>query len=361
MEPSNNSVPTGAVPLEKPKLLDQVRNRCRLKHMALSTEKQYVNWIRRYILFHHKRHPLEMGKEEVGAFLTHLAVEGHVAASTQNQALAALLFLYREVLERDFGWLDGVVRAKKPKRLPVAFTVDEARRVIEQLKGIRWLMGMLLYGGGLRLKECLRLRTKDLDFDRLQIIVRDGKGEKDRVTLLPETLVEPLRGHLEQVRVQHERAQRDGYGGVELPYALARKYPRAEREWIWQFVFPAPKPSIDPRSGARRRHHFHPSYMQDVVGSIVRELQIEKLAGCHTFRHSFATHLLADGVDIRTVEELMGHKDVRTTQIYTHVLKLNGYAVKSPADKMWSSSLERRQLKSQMRMGASDVEPLTRA
>jgi len=327
----------------KPKLLDQVRQRCRVRHLALSTEHAYVNWIRRFVLFHHVRHPLEMGAKEVGDFLTHLAVDGHVAASTQNQALSALLFLYREVLERDFGWLDDVVRAKKPKRLPVVFTPEEAMAVVEELQGIRWLMGMLLYGGGLRLMECFRLRVKDLDFDRLQVIVREGKGDKDRVTLLPEAAVEPLKRHLVQVGEAHERAVREGFAGVELPYALARKYPNLDRELGWQYVFPAAGPSKDPRSGAWRRHHLDPSCLQKAVGGAVRKLGIQKHAGCHTFRHSFATHLLADGVDIRTVQELLGHEDVRTTQIYTHVLRLNAFAVKSPVDRFWASALKRRQ------------------
>lgn len=317
----------------KPKLLDQVRHRCRLRHLALSTEHSYVGWIRRFILFHHKRHPLEMGAKEVSRFLTELAVAGHVAASTQNQALSALLFLYREVLEKDFGWLENVVRANKPKRLPTVFTPEEALAILGELTGVRWLMGIQLYGGGLRLMECLRLRVKDLDFERLQVVVRDGKGEKDRVTLLPKTLAEPLKRHLTRVRDSQERALREGYGGVELPYALARKYPHADREWGWQYVYPADRPSIDPRSGAWRRHHLDPSYLQKAVHTAIRKLGIKKHAGCHTFRHSFATHLLADGVDIRTVQELLGHKDLRTTQIYTHVLKLNGFAVKSPADR----------------------------
>ncbi len=328
---------------QKPKLLDQVRYRCRVRHLARSTEDAYVGWIRRYILFHDKRHPLEMGKEEVEAFLTHLAVDGHVAASTQNQALSSLLLLYREVLQKEFGWLDDVVRAKKPKRLPIVFTPEEAMAIIDELQGVRWLMGMLLYGGGLRLMECLRLRVKELDFERLQVTVREGKGDKDRTTLLAEAVVEPLKRHLAQVRREHEQALREGYAGVELPYGLARKYPNAGKSWAWQYVFPAARPSVDPRSGARRRHHFDPSYLQKAVRAAIRKCGIQKHAGCHTFRHSFATHLLADHTDIRTVQELLGHKDVRTTQIYTHVLRSNGFAVKSPVDRFWGAALRCRE------------------
>ena len=337
--------PTAGVPLwqpGQPKLLDRVRDRCRVRHLSLNTQHSYEAWIRRYILFHDKRHPLQMGAPEVAAFLTHLAVDRHVAASTQNQALSALLFLYREVLQQDFGWLNDVVRAKKPKRLPVVFTPEEAMAIIEQLQGVRWLMALQLYGGGLRLMECLRLRVKDLDFERLQVTVREGKGDKDRITLLPEAIVAPLQQHLVYVKTEHECALQEGYGGVELPYALARKYPHADREWGWQYVYPAARPSIDPRSGARRRHHLDPSYLQKAVGAAIRRLGIHKHAGCHTFRHSFATHLLAEGTDIRTVQELLGHEDVRTTQIYTHVLRQNGFAVKSPVDRYWSSALRRR-------------------
>ena len=281
----------------------------------------------------------------MSAFLTHLAVEGHVAASTQNQALSSLLLLYREVLECEFGWLEDVVRAKKPKRLPVVYTPEEAMGIIEELEGLRWLMGIVLYGGGLRLMECLRLRVKDLDFEGLQVTVREGKGDKDRTTLLAEVAVAPLKRHLVQVREEHERAIREGYAGVEMPYAFARKYPHAERELAWQYVFPAAQPSRDPRSGAWRRHHFDPSYLQKAVHAAIRKLGIQKHAGCHTFRHSFATHLLANHTDIRTVQELLGHEDVRTTQIYTHVLKLNGFAVQSPVDRFWDSALRRRSRK----------------
>jgi integron integrase len=270
-------------------------------------------------------------------------VDGQVAASTQNQALSALLFLYREVLEQDFGWLKDVVRAKKPKRLPVAFTPEEAIAIIEQLQGVRRLMGLQLYGGGLRLMECLRLRVKDLDFERLQVTVREGKGKKDRVTLLPEAIIEPLQQHLIRVRQDHERALQRGFGGVELPHALGHKYPHAHRQWGWQYVYPAAQPSIDPRSGARRRHHLDPSYLQKAVAAAIRKLGIQKHAGCHTFRHSFATHLLAEGTDIRTVQELLGHEDVRTTQIYTHVLRQNGFAVRSPVDRYGTTRRQRGQ------------------
>jgi integron integrase len=323
----------------KPKLLDQVRQRCRVRHLAYKTEQAYVGWIRRYILFHHKQHPLEMGGPQVSAFLTHLAVQGHVAASTQNQALSALLFLYREVLEKEFGWLDDLVWANKPKRLPVVFTPDEAMGIIGDLRGIRWLMGMQIYGGGLRLNECLHQRVKDLDFEQLQVVVRDGKGEKDRVTLLPQAVVEAMKQHLERVRAAHEYALQEGYAGVQLPYALAEKYPNAQYEWGWQYVYPAERPSRDPRSGAWRRHHLDESYLQKAVQAAIKKLGITKHAGCHTFRHSFATHLLAAGTDIRTVQALLGHKDVSTTQIYTHVLKLNGFAVKSPVDKFLGTQM----------------------
>ncbi len=319
---------------QKPKLLDQVRQLCRLEHKARSTERAYVNWIRRFILFHRKRHPLDMGADEVTEFLTYLAVEGHVAASTQNQALAALLFLYQKVLKNDFGWLNGVVRASKPKRLPVVFSREETAALLREFRGLRWMMACMLYGGGLRLNECLGSRVKDLDFERLQVTLRDAKGEKDRVTLLPQSVVKPLTEHLTIVRAAHERAIQDGYGGVSLPYALERKYPNASLDWGWQYVFPAAKPSIDPRSGSYRRHHLGESYMQKAMKKALERCAIQKPAGCHTFRHSFATHLLADGVDIRTVQQLLGHKDIRTTQIYLHVLELDGYSIRSPVDKL---------------------------
>ena len=318
----------------KPKLLDQVRQAIRVRHLARSTEKSYVDWIRRFILFHNKRHPMEMGKTEITAFLTHLAVEAKVAASTQNQALAALLFLYRYVLEREFGWLDDVVRAKRDRRVPVVFTHDEARAVLNRLSGVYWLIGRLLYGSGMRAMECLRLRVKDVDFEKRQITLRDTKGNEDRFTVLPNSLVEPLRKHLLTVKQQHARAMENGDGGVELPTAIARKYPKATYEWGWQYVFPAANPSVDPRSGERRRHHLYPTSFGKALSRAVRKAGITKHAGAHTLRHSFATRLVEKGRDIRTVQELLGHKDVRTTQIYTHVLKKNGWAIDSPADEL---------------------------
>lgn len=318
----------------QPKLLDRVRHALRVRHLALGTEKAYVQWTRRFILYHNKRHPLDMGKQEVEAFLTHLAVDRHVSASTQNQAFSALLFLYREVLERDFGWLDDVVRAKRPKRIPAVFTHAESMAILERLCGVNWLVCTLLYGSGLRGIEALRLRVKDLDCDRLQITVRDAKGQKDRVTVLPRTIVAPLKKHLIMTLVLHEQAMRDGCGGVKMPDALATKYPSAPFEWSWQYVFPAAKPSIDPRSGARRRHHLDRSTVQRAFRNAMREAGINRHAGLHTFRHSFATRLLELGTDIRSVQELLGHSDVKTTQIYTHVLNQNAWAIRSPADDM---------------------------
>jgi len=325
---------SSVTPNDKPKLLDRVRREIRVRHLARSTEKLYVNWIRRFILFHGKRHPAEMGKAEVSAFLTHLAVDGNVSSSTQNQALSALLFLYREVLEEEFGWLDDVVRAKRQGHVPVVLTHAEAVAVLALLEGTSWLIGKILYGSGLRIMECLRLRVKDLDFARMQISVHDTKGKQDRFTMLPRSVITPLQEHLRGLRVAHEQAMREGYGGVELPFAIARKYPRATYEWGWQYVFPSSSPSIDPRSGVRRRHHIDPTGFGRAVKQAVRKAGISKRATAHTFRHSFATRLLERGRDIRTVQELLGHQDVRTTQIYTHVLQSNSWAIQSPADEM---------------------------
>ena len=316
----------------KPKLLDQVRQKIRLKHYSIRTEQAYVDWIRRYILYHQKRHPQDMGKPEVEQFLTHLAVERNVAASTQNQALSAILFLYKEVLEQDIGWLDGMERAKRPARLPVVLTATEVRTVLAHLEGRHRLMANLLYGSGLRLMECVRLRVKDLDFEYRQLTVRDGKGQNDRRTLLPESLIEPLKTHLTDVKIVHDQDLQQGFGDVYLPFALARKYPNAGREWGWQYVFPASRRSIDPRSGLERRHHLEEQTLQRAVKDAVRTAGIAKPASCHTLRHSFATHLLMAGYDIRTIQELLGHKDVSTTMIYTHVLNRGGRGVASPLD-----------------------------
>ncbi len=313
------------------KLLDQVRDVLRLKHYAIRTEDAYVDWIRRFILFHNKRHPAEMGAAEINAFLTHLAVKENVAASTQNQALAALLFLYREVLHQDLGPIEPV-HAQKPQHLPVVLTREEVRLILANMTGIHQLMAKLLYGTGMRLMECVRLRVKDIDFARREILIRDGKGEKDRVTMLPESLIAPLQEHLQQVKALHERDLAAGYGAVYMPYALERKYPNAAKEWGWQYVFPAANLSVDPRSGVTRRHHIDESGLQKAVRAAVQKTGIAKPASCHTFRHSFATHLLESGQDIRTVQELLGHKDVKTTMIYTHVLNRGPFGVRSPLD-----------------------------
>jgi integron integrase len=317
-----------------PRLLDQVREALRARHYSRKTEKAYVAWIRRFIFFHGKRHPRELGAAEVTRYLRSLATTGCVAASTQNQALSALLFLYREVLRVEMPWLDDVVRARRPTRLPVVLTRDEVRAIIRQLHGAPRLMAILLYGSGLRLLECARLRVKDLDFARRQITVRGGKGDKDRVTTLPTIVDVELRRHLEAAKRQHEADLRVGAGWVELPWALARKYPTAGREWPWQWVFPASRSYVDRETGQRRRHHLHESVLQRAVKEAVRLAGIPKRASCHTLRHSFATHLLEDDRDIRTVQELLGHRDVNTTMIYTHVLNRGPAGVRSPADRM---------------------------
>jgi len=316
----------------KPKLLDQVRDAIRLRHYSIRTEQAYTDWIRRFILFHGKRHPREMAEAEVTEFLTHLARAGNVAASTQNQALSALLFLYKEVLKQEIGWLEGVERAQRPARLPVVLTRDEVHKIFAHLHGTHRLMASLLYGSGLRLMECVRLRVKDVDFGYARITVRDGKGAKDRVTMLPVHLAKPLERHLRKVEVQHQEDVEAGYGCVYLPTALERKFPKAAREWIWHYVFPSSRLSIDPRSGEKRRHHVEESSLQLAMKNAVRASGVKKPATCHTLRHSFATHLLENGYDIRTVQELLGHNDVSTTMIYTHVLSKPGLGVKSPLD-----------------------------
>lgn len=303
-----------------PKLLDQVRSILRLKHYSIRTEQAYLHWIKRFILFHSKRHPSDMAEPEVTAFLSHLAVDKIVSSSTQTQALSAILFLYRDVLNYPLERLDHIHK-------------DEAQAVLAHLDGSLWLMANLLYGSGLRLMECLRLRVKDLDFHYNQIIVRDGKGSKDRVTVLPSSIKSPLQRHLTRVKALHATDLKEGFGRVYLPNALSRKYPQADREWCWQYIFPSAKRSVDPRTGVVRRHHVNEQSLQRAIGVAVRKADISKPASCHTFRHSFATHLLEDGYDLRTVQELLGHKDVRTTMIYTHVLNRGPRAVKSPLDK----------------------------
>lgn len=305
---------------QKPKLLDQVRYVIRAKHYSLRSEEAYTQWIRCFILFHNKRHPKDMGAEEVSQFLSDLAVTYHVAASTQNQALSAILFLYQEVLRQEIGWLHGVVRAKKPRKLPVVLTQDEVRAVLNSVSGTSWLM------------ECIRLRVKDVDFAYNRIVVRDGKGDKDRVTILPLNVKAQMQRHIQGVKKLHDQDLEAGFGRVYLPYALERKYPNATREWAWQYIFPAAKRSIDPRGGIARRHHVSKLVLQRGVKAAIRQAGIAKAASCHTFRHSFATHLLETGYDIRTVQELLGHRDVNTTMIYTHVLNRGGRGVRSPVD-----------------------------
>jgi integron integrase len=324
------AAPAGA----KPKLLDRLRAACRLRHYSLRTEEAYAAWVVRFIRFHRLRHPLEMGANEINAFLTHLAVEGHVSASTQNQAFSALLFLYQKVLEVDPGRIVGVVRAKRPLRLPVVLSRDEARRVLEQLEGTYRLIGLLLYGSGLRLIESLRLRVKDVDFPLNQLIVRHGKGGKDRRTVLPDAVKAPLADHLGRVRELHRRDLARGYGRVALPDAFERKAPAATTDWPWQYVFPSATISTDPRSGDRRRHHAHEGSVNRAIREAVRRAGLTKRATSHSFRHSFATHLLEDGHDIRTVQELLGHVDVSTTMIYTHVLNRGAQGVRSPLDRL---------------------------
>lgn len=319
---------------EGPRLLNQVRDKIRLKHYSIRTEQAYTDWTKRFILFHKKRHPSDMGAVEVEQFLTHLAVGGKVSSSTQNQAKSALLFLYREVLGIELPWLDDVVAAKGGKRLPVVLTVQETLRLLDRLEGTSGLIARLLYGSGMRVMEGVRLRVKDIDFERHELIVREGKGNKDRVTMLPQSLIEPLQHHLARVKDLHERDLAEGFGDVYMPFALARKYPAAGREWHWQYVFPAAKRSVDPRDGIERRHHVSDQAVQRAVRQAARDAGLNKPVTPHTLRHSFATHLLQSGYDIRTVQELLGHKDVQTTMIYTHVLNKGGHGVRSPLDAM---------------------------
>jgi integron integrase len=326
-----------------PRLLDQVRNVIRCKHYSIRTESSYIDWIKRYIYFHNKQHPQNLDEKHISSFLTHLAVEKRVASSTQNQALCALVFLYRHVLNKEIGDFDNLVRAKRPQKLPVVFTRDEVRCVLLQLQGVNWLMGQVLYGSGLRVMECVRLRVKDIDFGYGQIVVRNGKGKKDRVTMLPQIIVDEMQRHLLKVKTIHDRDLKAGCGAVYLPYALEKKYKNANRSWAWQYVFPAARRSMDPRAGVERRHHLSESVPQRAVKHAIRRSGITKAGSCHSLRHSFATHLLEEGYDIRTVQELLGHKDVSTTMIYTHVLNRGGKGVQSPGDTLFNS--KGRQLK----------------
>ncbi len=316
----------------KGKLLDRVRSEIRIRHYSPRTEEAYVGWIRRFVLFHNRRHPAEMGESEIDEFLVNLARHRKVSASTQTQALSALLFLYRNVLDRPCGWIEVAVRAKRRKTLPVVLTRGEVRALLSHMHGAPALVASILYGGGIRLMECLQLRIKDVDFERSEIAVRHGKGGKDRITTLPQAIGAALQEHMKAVRAVHSQDLQDGAGRVQLPDGLARKYPNAESEWGWQFVFPASRRFIEAGSGIARRHHMHESVVQRAVKSAVIRAGIAKPASGHTLRHSFATHLLEDGYDIRTVQELLGHKDVRTTMIYTHVLNRRGLAVRSPFD-----------------------------
>lgn len=318
---------------QSPKLLDRVRVAIRTRHYSRRTEEAYVLWIRRFIVFHGKRHPRELGEVEVAAFLSSLATKG-VSASTQNQALNAVLFLYGAVIGRRLPWMDGIVRAQRPARLPVVLSREEVARLLGRLRGAVWLMASLMYGAGLRLRECAELRVKGISFDRGELVIRDGKGGKDRVTMLPAALRVPLADHLARVRAQHETDRAAGRGSVALPGVLRAKYPNAPREWGWQWVFPATRFYRDGATGERRRHDLHETVVQRAVKDAVRAADIPRPATCHSLRHSFATHMLEGGYDIRTIQELLGHRDVSTTIIYTHVLNQGGRGVRSPFDQL---------------------------
>ena len=328
------SLPTGSLAGTRrpaPKLLDLVREAIRLRHYSPRTETAYVSWIRRFIVFHGRRHPRELGPTEVTAFISALATRG-VSASTQNQALSAVLFLFEVVLGRRLGWMNDIVRAQRPSRLPVVLSREEVALLLAHLRGVVWLMASLMYGAGLRLLECAELRVKDMNFDRGELTVRDGKGGKDRVTMVPAALKGPLREHLARVKGQHEADLAAGCGSVALPGALRIKCPNAPVEWAWQWVFPATRFYLDAATGERRRHHLHESVLQRAMKDAVRAAGIARPATCHSLRHSFATHLLEAGYDIRTIQELLGHRDVSTTMIYTHVLNQGGHGVRSPLD-----------------------------
>ena len=318
----------------RPRLLDQLRQEIRSRHYSRRTEKAYVGWLRRYVVFHGRRHPNELGEAHVRHYLAHLAAAQRVSSSTQNQAFSALLFFYKAVLGRELTGLQDTVRAKTPSRLPVVLSRDEVHALLRRLEGVPWLMASLMYGGGLRLLECARLRVKDVDLQRRELTVRDGKGRKDRVTVLPDRLRDPVEKHLDRVRKLHLADLREGGGSVELPDALDRKYPRAPWEWGWQWVFPASRQYFDRRSRQLRRHHLHETVVQRALAIARRVAQITKPATCHSLRHSFATHLLEGGYDLRTIQELLGHDDVSTTMIYTHVADIGGRGVRSPLDRI---------------------------
>jgi len=319
-------------PVQKPKLLDRLSEALRSRHYSRRTEQSYCHWVKRFIYFHNIRNPAEMAEPEINAFLTHLAVKEKVSASTQNQALSALLFLYRHVLGREIGDLGELIRARKSRHIPVVMTREEVKAVLANLAGDKWLMASLMYGCGMRLMECLRLRIQDIDFARNEILIRDGKGAKDRITMLPESLKTPLQDHLKKVKGVHERDLADGWGCVQMPTALDRKYPNAPKDWRWQWVFPQGNRWINSQTREQGRHHVDESLVQKAVSAAVAKAGLTKRATCHTFRHSFATHLLEGGYDIRTVQELLGHNDVKTTMIYTHVLNRGPAGVRSPVD-----------------------------
>jgi integron integrase len=331
MKSTTNPAAPSAVSQGK-KLMEQVSDALRTKHYSYRTEQTYKDWIKRYILYHNKRHPKDMGEEEIRAFIAHLAAERKVAASTSNQALSAILFLYRIVLQRNIQLPPDLSNASRPKRLPAVLTHTEAMQIISHMRGTPRLMAKIMYGSGLRVLECLRLRVKDLDFENHQIIVRGGKGDDDRLTILPESLIPELKHMLQDVKALHQKDLAEGYGETILPNALGVKYRAASKEWAWQFIFPASQRSVDPLTGVIRRHHLDETVPQKAIREAAKRAVIDKQVTPHTFRHSFATHLLQSGYDIRTVQELLGHKDVKTTMIYTHVLQRGGMAVKSPLD-----------------------------
>jgi len=316
---------------KKPKLLDQVRITIRTKHYSKRTEESYVYWIKKFVLFHNKCHPKDMGEHEINEFISHLAVKEHVSASTQNQALCGIIFLYKHIIKKEIGDLK-FTWAKKPKKVPVVLTKQEIGLLFDHLVGVSRLMAFLIYGAGLRLRECLQLRVQDIDFGYKQITIHDAKGAKDRVTILPENLIDPLRAHIKKVKRLHEKDTSQGYGSVALPYALEKKYPNAANTFDWQWIFPAPNISRDPRSGIKRRHHQGEWMIQRAIREAKLKAGIIKRVGCHSLRHSFATHLLEDGYDIRTIQELLGHKNLNTTMIYTHVLNKGGRGIRSPVD-----------------------------